>query len=707
MYDDSLEGSPRRNLLALAVSDQEWQPILHASNQVVLYNATSHALSIQTSPSRDDSVVRRHHTNRLCPYCHRRLSSDGMDEIIHDVDEDEVFDELEDGISSRVPNYFQLLQVANETASVPSTPPSLRDDDVPDLGEGPSSANGSNGAFRAGAMAEGYFKTFFQEECRLGMGANGTVYLCQHVLDSNPLGHFAVKKIAVGQSHSYLLNILREVRLLETLHHPNIIQYHHAWLETCQFSSFGPKVPTLHVLMQWAEGGSLDDFIDVRLGRPPPAYLAHFHTPSGKFEPNAPEEDSDAREDVQSPSSFLSRSARIRAFRNMQRAPPEERERLKRELAMSAASGQSRSRTGKANWRAVHLLSAEEVKSLFSDVVSGLAFLHDKSILHLDLKPGNVLLTWDEGKLIPRAMLSDFGTSQDMLNQRTRSGNTGTLEYTSPESLPSPSTGLLQQIDSKSDMWSLGMILYKLLFLRLPYRYASDNVEEDSKRDGKEISDLLEKEVREYPGFKATSSMVTSFESRRIPRAFLILLENLLTVVPSSRPSAERVLSAIREGRLDPLSPAPSHRAGLQTSLVPVRRNGGHPAPGDTEQEHNLSGVSDYEDATEAHPPSEKRIPLLPSDGEASVAVASKGPGWLRNKTTYLQVSRFILIRTLKSVILIAKVASISTMCSDTRLRLFFKALALGLAVVDTWFESLYVTLLLGALHMVLLQFSC
>jgi serine/threonine protein kinase len=89
------------------------------------------------------------------------------------------------------------------------------------------------------------------------------------------------------------------------------------------------------------------------------------------------------------------------------------------------------------------------------------------------LKPGNVLLTWDQGKLIPRAMLSDFGTSQDMLNSRTRSGNTGTLEYASPESLPSPQTGILAQMDSKSDIWSLGMILHKLLFFHLPYTYAS------------------------------------------------------------------------------------------------------------------------------------------------------------------------------------------------------------------------------------------
>ena len=72
----------------------------------------------------------------------------------------------------------------------------------------------------------------------------------------------------MGQSHSYLLDTLREVclcpsrfmctyaflrvtptcaqvRLLEKLHHPNIITYHHAWLESCQFFSFGPRVPTL------------------------------------------------------------------------------------------------------------------------------------------------------------------------------------------------------------------------------------------------------------------------------------------------------------------------------------------------------------------------------------------------------------------------------------------------------------------------------
>ena len=45
------------------------------------------------------------------------------------------------------------------------------------------------------------------------------------------------------------------------------------------------------------------------------------------------------------------------------------------------------------------------------------------------------------------------------------------LEYSAPESLPSPLTRILKETDSKADMWSLGMILHKLLFFKLPYRF--------------------------------------------------------------------------------------------------------------------------------------------------------------------------------------------------------------------------------------------
>lgn len=130
--------------------------------------------------------------------------------------------------------------------------------------------------------------------------------------------------------------------------------------------------------MQWAEGGSLDDFIDARLGRSSAPHIAHMHPPTGQpFVPNTAQ--SDATFDINAASSSstpLSRSARIRAFRALQKASPEERERLRREMALSSAAGQrSTGGASQGSWLAVHLLSAEEVKSLFSDVVEGLAFL--------------------------------------------------------------------------------------------------------------------------------------------------------------------------------------------------------------------------------------------------------------------------------------------------------------------------------------------
>lgn len=230
--------SPSGALVALGPVDPEWQPILHVSNQVVLYNPTSHAISIQTH-SRPSSRSLTHAGR--CPYCHRALTG----EVGHD--EDDAFEtEVEDieRNSNRAPNYFHLLEVANES-SRPASPESIAGPSA-DASAGPS-------AFRADNMAEGYFKAFFQEVCRLGMGANGSVYLCQVCLycrstrddmtldvylDSICLtgtllvrlseyiqalsafanmartGYFAVKKVAVGQSHTYLLNTLREVCML-------------------------------------------------------------------------------------------------------------------------------------------------------------------------------------------------------------------------------------------------------------------------------------------------------------------------------------------------------------------------------------------------------------------------------------------------------------------------------------------------------------
>jgi hypothetical protein len=104
------------------------------------------------------------------------------------------------------------------------------------------------------------------------------------------------------------------------------------------------------VLMQWAEGGSLDDYIDARLGRP-----THLPHPTSHH----------ASTDDDDPSSEAhSRSARIRAFRAMQRAAPSEKSALRAKLGNNGHS-----------WMAVHLLSAEELLGIFGGVAAGLGFL--------------------------------------------------------------------------------------------------------------------------------------------------------------------------------------------------------------------------------------------------------------------------------------------------------------------------------------------
>jgi hypothetical protein len=164
--------SPGRALLALAPVDPNWQPIFHVSNQVVLYNPTSHALAIRESQT-------SHHSQRKspCPYCKQPLPSDVDSDLDAEIDPPLEFDSE---FSSRASNYFQLLAIANETSSRPSTP-------LPQAGD-ETRSEARNRTFSAEAMADGYFKTFFQEECRLGMGAYGSVYLCQVCVSLGSLG---------------------------------------------------------------------------------------------------------------------------------------------------------------------------------------------------------------------------------------------------------------------------------------------------------------------------------------------------------------------------------------------------------------------------------------------------------------------------------------------------------------------------------------
>jgi serine/threonine protein kinase/flagellar biosynthesis regulator FlbT len=130
-----------------------------------------------------------------------------------------------------------------------------------------------------------------------------------------------------------------------------------------------------------------------------------------------------------------------------------------------------------------HKLTTRQRLELFVAVCDGVQHAHQKAILHRDLKPSNILVGEVDGKPAPRII--DFGvakaTSQRLTADTmfTRVGAiVGTPGYMSPEQADSAGA----DVDTRTDVYSLGVVLYELLVGALPHDFSKTPLDEFQRR---------------------------------------------------------------------------------------------------------------------------------------------------------------------------------------------------------------------------------
>ena len=157
--------------------------------------------------------------------------------------------------------------------------------------------------------------------------------------------------------------------------------------------------------------------------------------------------------------------------------------------------------------KAQHWMKEKHIWKIIIQVVRGLKSLHDLNILHRDMKSANIFLYQDH-----TAKLGDLNVSK-VAKKGLLYTQTGTPYYASPEVWKD------QPYDLKSDIWSMGCVLYEMCALVPPFR-ADD------------MNGLFKRVLRgQYPAIPSHYSM----DLRQLIKA-------LLQVAPAARPNCDQIL---------------------------------------------------------------------------------------------------------------------------------------------------------------------
>jgi serine/threonine protein kinase len=234
--------------------------------------------------------------------------------------------------------------------------------------------------------------------------------------------------------------------------------------------------------------------------------------------------------------------------------------------------------------------------------LQALGFLHRKNVVHRDVAPDNLMLTYDEDGR-PQLKLIDLGIAKPLdntINLTSTGVFLGKLKYSSPEQLGGLTAG--ETLDGRSDVYSLGVVLYELLTGMLPFPGESPrellaahlfkepipfSVTDPSNRVPEPVRAMVMKAMEKERGRRFASA-------EEFDREILSLQQNL---APFYDPDAtHRILAKVRESKgapKDTVTPSAQDRLDrhflAQGTPTPLTRTSTQAPPGTTEWEETVA----------------------------------------------------------------------------------------------------------------------
>jgi serine/threonine-protein kinase len=169
----------------------------------------------------------------------------------------------------------------------------------------------------------------------------------------------------------------------------------------------------------------------------------------------------------------------------------------------------------------VGALDPQEAIAYAIEVARGLAVAHSRQMVHRDIKPQNILID-DEG----RAKLTDFGISRQLEQDgMTATGRVlGTTDYVAPEQ------AMGKAVDPRSDIYSLGVVLYEMLVGQVPFK-ADSQVGVAMKHVNEELPDVQSRRPEVSAAVALVVERATAKDPARRYQAIGEMIDDLSTAL--------------------------------------------------------------------------------------------------------------------------------------------------------------------------------